>query len=261
MRLISPGCCAIGPASLFNSQGPLPYDVNVSSLNSSPFSTSASAEFRYESAHSPLDLGLSYSPPPLSLATLALEVEERTCTLWNLHYTAPTSFHFGRQRHGIHMATPAFTIPHRPPPLLISKTCIYKTVGKVSIPLDIYLPEDDATDKHASRHPVMVFIHGGGWTGGTRVDYSRPLFKRFLDLGFVIASVDYRLLPETDFKGQLKDIRDVEPWIRNKLAQEIKDQTIEVDVSKVLVCGASAGAHLALLTVSFSLTSYLRTPR
>lgn len=56
----------------------------------------------------------------------------------------------------------------------------------------------------------MLFIHGGSWTGGDRFDHSRPLFQNFLAMGFIVTSMDYRLLPETSLSGQLEDIRDVE---------------------------------------------------
>jgi acetyl esterase/lipase len=61
--------------------------------------------------------------------------------------------------------------------------------------------------------------------------------------------MDYRLLPETSFSGQLEDIRDVECWLRTKLSFEIKDEGFEVNTDKIVIVGASAGAHLALLTV------------
>ena len=61
--------------------------------------------------------------------------------------------------------------------------------------------------------------------------------------------MDYRLLPETSLSEQLNDVKDVEPWLRTKLPRELKDDDISVDTEKIVVVGASAGAHLALLTV------------
>lgn len=139
-----------------------------------------------------------------------------------------------------------FTIPDRPPTLSISKTCFYKSVGNISIPLDIYLPAAE----NGTSHPIMLFIHGGGWTGGSRSDYCRPLFNNFLSHGFVVTSMDYRLLPETSLPGQLEDVRDVELWLRNRLQSEVSDPELKVDRSKIIVVGASAGALLALFTVS-----------
>ncbi|KUJ11618.1 alpha/beta-hydrolase [Mollisia scopiformis] len=132
----------------------------------------------------------------------------------------------------------------RPPALPVSRTCIWKTVGEVRIALDIYLPSSN----DGTNHPIMLYIHGGGWIASNKTDYSRPLFHKFLALGFVIVSMDYRLLPETTFDGQLEDIRDVESWLKNNLPLELEEINFKVATDKIVVAGASAGAHLALLT-------------
>jgi acetyl esterase/lipase len=138
-----------------------------------------------------------------------------------------------------------FTMLVRPPALLITKTCIYKSTGETRIPIDVYLPV--APDVAC---PIMLFIHGGGWLAGSRSDYCRPLFQHFLSLGFICTSIDYRLLPETSLGGQLEDIRDAEPWLRNSLPTIFTDRGVTVNADKIVVVGASAGAHLALMTVS-----------
>ena len=95
----------------------------------------------------------------------------------------------------------------------------------------------------------MLFIHGAGWTGGNRSDYCRPLFQHFLSLGFIVASMDFRLLPETPFAGQMEDVRDVEVWLRHILPSQLHREGVDLTVDNIVVVGASAGAHLALLTV------------
>lgn len=83
---------------------------------------------------------------------------------------------------------------------------------------------------------------------GDRTDYSRPLFHDFLSLNFVVCSMDYRLLPETSLTGLMEDVRDVEPWLRQVLPTEMMKERVEVDGERLVVVGASAGGHLALLT-------------
>ncbi len=133
----------------------------------------------------------------------------------------------------------------RPPLLPLFRTCIWKIVGQVVILLDIYLP----SSSYGGRRPIMLYIHGGGWIASNRQDYSQPLFHQFLSLGFVVVSMDYRLLPETTFDGQLEDVRDVESWLKNSLPSELQESNFTVAADKVIVAGGSAGAHLALLTV------------
>jgi len=98
----------------------------------------------------------------------------------------------------------------------------------------------------------MLFIHGGGWIGSNRTDYCRPLFYQCLTLNYIILSMDYRLLPESTFNEQLEDVKDVESWIRSKVFSELEETGLKADIDKIVVVGASAGAHLALLIVSCS---------
>lgn len=133
----------------------------------------------------------------------------------------------------------------RPPALPVFRTCIWKIIGEIGIALNMYVPQRN----DGSNHPIMLFIHGGGWIASNKTDYSRPLFHQFLTLGFVVVSMDYRLLPETMFDGQLEDIRDIEKWLKNSLSSELQEGNIKVATDRIVVAGGSAGAHLALLTV------------
>lgn len=150
--------------------------------------------------------------------------------------------------------------PPPPPALPVSKTFTYKQVDSISIQADVYLPklEPDGANQQ-SIYPVLLFIHGGAWISGHRQDYCRPLFEEFLTQGFIVVSTDYRLLPESSFlHGQLEDIRDVGDWIRQDLPGRLEQEAgVRVQLGKIVVAGGSAGALLALLTVSIS---YLRPP-
>jgi acetyl esterase/lipase len=68
--------------------------------------------------------------------------------------------------------------------------------------------------------------------------------------------MDYRLLPETSLEGQMEDIQDVEGWLRKNLAREVRGYFSRIQNDKIIVVGASAGAHLALLTVSLETIFY-----
>jgi hypothetical protein len=143
--------------------------------------------------------------------------------------------------------------PPIPPPLPGSKTYAFKHVNNIAIEVDVYLPSIEAHDSNQqSSHPVLLFIHGGGWIGGHRKEYCRPLFEDFLQRRFIVVSTDYRLLPESEFvQGQLEDIRDLGNWVRNDLSVRLEqEEDVRVEIGKVVVAGASAGALLALLTVS-----------
>lgn len=66
------------------------------------------------------------------------------------------------------------------------------TATAIPLKLDLYLPDNDAEDR-----PVYMFIHGGGFTGGTKhkpeiVDMANYYASR----GWVFASIDYRTTEE-----------------------------------------------------------------
>src|SRR4051812_33535064 len=53
--------------------------------------------------------------------------------------------------------------------------------------LDVYAP------KEGRRHPIVIWIHGGGWQAGDKTDVQvKP--QAFVDRGFVFVSTNYRLL-------------------------------------------------------------------
>ena len=66
--------------------------------------------------------------------------------------------------------------------------------------------------------------------------------------------MDYRLCPETLFSGTCEDVKDIEGWLKNDLhtALQKNGYDVSIDAQDVVVVGASAGAHLALLTVCFT---------
>jgi uncharacterized protein (TIGR02246 family) len=115
-------------------------------------------------------------------------------------------------------------------------TSTYKTVGELPLKADVYrLPGDDV-------RPVVVWVHGGGLIFGNRDGPSPDQRKRYLDAGYVVVSIDYRLAPETKLAGIVEDIRDAVTWVRTKGPELYK-----IDPKRVAVVGHSAGGYLALV--------------
>ena len=73
--------------------------------------------------------------------------------------------------------------------------------------LDLYLPEK--ADKPL---PLIVWIHGGAWLGGSKDGRSPAL--SFTTNGYAVAHVGYRLSPEAKFPAQIHDCKAAVRWLR-----------------------------------------------
>ena len=109
----------------------------------------------------------------------------------------------------------------------------FARVDDQPILLDIYEP--DNTDGPL---PLVVYIHGGGWTSGSRKNCKATHLS---GLGYVVASIDYRLLDEAIFPAQIYDCKAAIRWLRANAEQ------YSINPNRVGVWGNSAGAHLSSL--------------
>ena len=107
--------------------------------------------------------------------------------------------------------------------------------------MDIFLP----AGRSAEKTPLLVYIHGGAWIDGDKSEFLqfKPLVEQaFPD--FALISINYRLFDFTTkqnkFPSQEEDVAAALAFIETKSA--------EWNISsKLVLSGASAGAHLALL--------------
>jgi acetyl esterase/lipase len=108
----------------------------------------------------------------------------------------------------------------------------YATVGAHSLKLDLYLTATNNV------RPLIVWVHGGAWKGGSRS--GMPLGK-LVELGYPVASIDYRLSTEAPFPAQAHDIKAAIRFLRGHSTQW------KLDARRIIIAGDSAGAHLAAL--------------
>ena len=75
-----------------------------------------------------------------------------------------------------------------------------------SIPVRIYSPTNKKIEgADITKHPVIVFVHGGGWVTGGLDSYERPCLMVARQTGHILVAVDYRLAPENPFPAALED--------------------------------------------------------
>jgi len=103
--------------------------------------------------------------------------------------------------------------------------------------LDIYRPKDVDLD----RAPVLLQIHGGGWTIGSKEQQGLILMNRMAQQGWVCVASNYRLAPKHRFPAQIHDVKRALAWIREHVAE------YGGDPDYVVITGGSAGGHLSAL--------------
>ncbi len=99
--------------------------------------------------------------------------------------------------------------------------------------MDLFRPD-------VSNGSCLLFIHGGGWSAGSKEQW-HDVCRHFVKLGFVCASISYRLLPDYIFPSQIEDARLAMQFLKRNAAK------FEFDPQSIAVVGSSAGGYLAVM--------------
>ncbi len=103
--------------------------------------------------------------------------------------------------------------------------------------LDLFCPEGKGP------WPLLIFIHGGYWQLGSKDDWSF-LAPGWMRKGIAFATLGYRLAPAVTLEDVAGDVRAGLDYLAENA------QALQLDVSRVVVTGVSAGAHLAAMAVT-----------
>ena len=93
------------------------------------------------------------------------------------------------------------------------------------------------------RLPLVVYLHGGGWTFGSVETHDRLMRLLALAADAAVIGVDYRLAPEHPHPAPLEDCLAALRWVRAHA------DALEVDAPRIVLAGDSAGANLALASL------------
>ncbi|WP_322919366.1 alpha/beta hydrolase [Nocardioides renjunii] len=104
--------------------------------------------------------------------------------------------------------------------------------------LDIYLPAGEDAIEDA---PVLLQVHGGAWTLGTKEHQGRPLMNRMAAKGWVCVAINYRLAPRDPWPAHIVDVKRAIAWVKDNIAD------YGGDPDYVAITGGSAGGHLTAL--------------
>ncbi|MCY3682507.1 MAG: alpha/beta hydrolase [Gemmatimonadetes bacterium] len=92
---------------------------------------------------------------------------------------------------------------------LLRRTYAFKKTTDCDIHLDVY-----SSEEMAKISPAVVWIHGGALIMGSR-ENGQSHAARYVDAGYKVISIDYRLTPETKLPEIIADVRDAFGWIRS----------------------------------------------
>lgn len=125
----------------------------------------------------------------------------------------------------------------RTPGVRVERNIAYNDNGRRGL-LDVYLPDrEDALEKA----PVLLQVHGGGWTIGNKDQQGIPLMKHLAAKGWVCVAINYRLSPRNAFPAHVIDVKQALAWIKTNIA------SYGGDPDYVAITGGSAGGHLVAL--------------
>lgn len=112
------------------------------------------------------------------------------------------------------------------------KDLVFATVDGKNLRLDLYMPADVQAPR------LLVWVHGGAWSQGTKDD---NVPKGFVEHGVATASVDFRQSTDARFPAQVHDIKAAIRFLRAKAP------AYGYRIDKIAIAGSSSGGHLAAL--------------
>jgi len=109
-----------------------------------------------------------------------------------------------------------------------------------SLALDLLHPADSTSKPR----PLVLFVHGGGWSSGNR-SMGEGFLPLFAGGGAVAGTLSYRLSRDAPYPAALQDVAAALAWIRTNA------DSLAVDPDRIAIWGHSAGAQLAIHTAVF----------
>lgn len=100
--------------------------------------------------------------------------------------------------------------------------------------LDVYAPAE------GKDHPVVLWIHGGGWRAGNKTGVQKKP-EAFVEKGFVFVSTNYRFVPNVTVKEMTGDIAKAIRWTRDHAkeyrytSKQITPYSLDTDIYGVRI--------------------------
>ena len=122
------------------------------------------------------------------------------------------------------------------PQVSVREGVVFGRGGDQPLACDVFTPPG-----HSGSAPGVLLVHGGAWRTGDR-SQMRGYGVQLALQGFVCVSSSYRLVPATPWPAQIHDVNAALRYMRANAGE------LGIDADKIASVGASAGAHLVLLS-------------
>lgn len=120
----------------------------------------------------------------------------------------------------------------------VHENVLLREIGGARVTADVLVPD------RAGPHPVLVYLHGGGWVAGSSKTH-RKLALRFAEAGNLVVNVDYRLAPEAPFPAPFEDCVFAVRWAAENAAR------FGGDARRLAIGGDSAGGNLSAAVAAY----------
>ena len=128
----------------------------------------------------------------------------------------------------------------------IRRDVVYGEADGQKLLLDVSVPDGKGP------FPVVILVHGGGWSSGDKAGAEKPgsgaditpWFAPLTEAGFAWVSINYRLAPANRWPACLDDTRTAVKWVKLHAAE------FSGDPERLALMGHSAGGHLALMAAA-----------
>ncbi len=110
----------------------------------------------------------------------------------------------------------------------------YVSYDDKDLSLDFYAVQS------AGKHPLVIVIHGGSWSGGDNKQL--PDLNTHLAMqGYNVASINYRLASQKHFPAPIEDVAAAIRYLKSKSPE------LNIDTNRIVLLGRSAGAQIAMI--------------
>ncbi len=115
------------------------------------------------------------------------------------------------------------------------RNLVYGKSGGQELRLNLARPVEAGPSR-----PCIMFVHGGGWTGGDKEAYDEAI-RVAVEKGYVGVTVGYRLAPAHRFPAQVQDVKCAVRYLRAHAEQ------YGIDPKRIGAAGDSAGGQLVMM--------------